>query len=111
MPVWPCCTRAGSGATPVSQRKTVLLPEPEKPTRPIFIPSSSDVVGGGVGRLAGRFLPIRRGLAHAALLVAACDLALSPPLPVPDFRHVLAVGRHVPPVLDPFLAHHLRYVR
>src|SRR5436190_12127590 len=36
-PVWPVWTLAGSGRTPVSQWKTVLLPEPAKPAMPTFI--------------------------------------------------------------------------
>src|SRR6266540_7398307 len=37
MPVWPCWIFAGSGSTPVNQRKTVVLPEPENPTNPTFM--------------------------------------------------------------------------
>src|SRR5947209_8701322 len=34
LPTWPCWLRDASGATPVSQWKTVLLPDPEKPAMP-----------------------------------------------------------------------------
>ena len=37
MPTWPCWTLAGSGASPVSHWKTVLLPDPENPTSPTFM--------------------------------------------------------------------------
>src|SRR2546423_464085 len=37
MPTWPRRLAAGSGLTPVNQRKTVLLPDPAKPAMPTFM--------------------------------------------------------------------------
>src|SRR5882724_9566907 len=37
LPVWPTWILAGSGFAPVSHWKTLLFPEPEKPTRPTFM--------------------------------------------------------------------------
>ena len=46
MPTWPRWLAAGSGLTLVSQRKTVLLPEPAKPTMPTFMKPIHRVTGG-----------------------------------------------------------------
>src|SRR6266850_225049 len=49
--------RDGSGAAPVSHWNTVLLPDPENPTRPIFTTASSSVRGD----MSRAFLYARHG--------------------------------------------------
>jgi len=44
LPTWPCWEREGSGASPVSQWKTVVFPEPEKPAMPIFMEGPNEVL-------------------------------------------------------------------
>src|SRR5262249_14674562 len=49
LPLWPVCTLAGSGLTPVSHWNTVLLPEPAKPAMPTFMPMTTPRPARGAG--------------------------------------------------------------